>query len=264
MGVGRRLRQAREAQGLSMAQVAACTKIPVRQLAALEAEEYEALPGGIFVRGHIRAAAKAVGLDPADLTEHYLEETRPSPVAGAAELEDDGPRLRMAPEPDAPRRPKGHLVAALVILLSIVLALAWFGRERDAPPSSRNGDGTGTVMASLASPSRRSTQTAEPQGVGTSGIMPRGEDADGVPLHFTAKRVCWLALTVDGHRLAYRMLQKGETVTAHMQQRVAVRTGDAGALLVSAGQGGAKPLGASGAVANVEFTPGDYKRLLGQ
>ncbi len=78
--------------------------------------------------------------------------------------------------------------------------------------------------------------------------MPRGQDADGVPLHFTAKRICWLALTVDGHRLAYRMLQEGETVTAHMQQRVAVRTGDAGALLVSVGQGGAKPLGAPGAV----------------
>src|SRR5688500_13656734 len=128
MGVGRRLRQARETRGLSMAEVAASTKIPVRQLAALEAEEYEALPGGIFVRGHIRAAATAVGLDPVDLTEHYQEETRPSPVAPSEIVEDPGPRLRMAAEPDD-RKPKGHLVAALVILLSIVLALAWFGRE---------------------------------------------------------------------------------------------------------------------------------------
>ena len=119
-------------------------------------------------------------------------------------------------------------------------------------------------MTPLASASRRSTQIGEPQAVGTIGIMPRGQDAAGVPLHFTAKRVCWLALTVDGHRVAYRMLQKGETVTAHMQQRAAVRTGDAGALLLSVGQGAAKPLGASGAVANVEFTPGDYGRLLGQ
>jgi cytoskeleton protein RodZ len=262
MGVGRRLRQARETRGLSMAQVAASTKIPVRQLAALEAEEYDALPGGIFVRGHIRAAAKAVGLDPADLTEHYQEETRPSPVAATPELvEDHGPRLRMAAEPVEPK-PKGHLVAALVILLSIVLALAWFGRERDAPPSSRNDGAMGPASPVLASASRASV--GEPVSVGTIGTMPQGQDPEGVPLHFRAQRACWLALTVDGHRIAYRMLQEGETVTAHMQQRAAVRTGDAGAVLVSVGHRAAKPLGAPGAVRNVEFTPADYARLLGQ
>ena len=257
------MRQAREARGLSTAQVAASTKIPVRQLAALEAEEYDALPGGIFVRGHIRAAAKAVGLDPADLTEHYQEETRPSPVAASAptpELaEDHGPRLRMAAEPEEPK-PKGHLVAALVILLSIVLALAWFGREREAPPSSRDNGETGPSSPALASAS----QVGEPQAMGTIGTLPRGLDPAGVPLQFRAQRVCWFALTVDGHRIAYRMLQEGETVTAHMQQRAAVRTGDAGALLLSVGHRAAKPLGAPGAARSVEFTPADYARLLGQ
>jgi cytoskeleton protein RodZ len=265
MGVGRRLRQAREARGLSMAEVAASTKIPVRQLASLEAEEYDALPGGIFVRGHIRAAAKAVGLDPADLTEHYQEETRPSPVAATPELvEDPGPRLRMAAEPDAPKpKPKGHLVAALVILLSIVLALAWFGRDRDARPSSRIDGGRGR-SSSVASASQPSTPIVEPQTVGTIGTMPRGQDPQGVPLQFIAQRGCWLALTVDGRRISYRMLQEGERVTAHMQQRAAVRTGDAGALLLSVGHGAAKPLGAPGAVRKVEFTPRDYARVLGQ
>jgi transcriptional regulator with XRE-family HTH domain len=268
MGVGRRLRQAREARGLSMAQVAASTKIPLRQLAALEAEEYDTLPGGIFARGHIRAAAKAVGLDPADLTEHYHEETGPSSGvsnAPAPEVaEDHGPRLRMAAEPDE-SRPKGQLVAALVILLSIVLALAWFGRERDVPPSSRNDGGGGPLMAALAATSDAPPRIGEPQAVGTIGTMPRGlVPDDGVPLHLRAQRVCWLALTVDGHRLAYRMLQEGETVTARMHQRAAVRTGDAGALLLSVGQGPARPLGASGAVRSIEFTPDDYGRLLGR
>ena len=267
MGVGRRLRQAREARGLSMTQVAASTKIPVRQLAALEAEEYETLPGGIFVRGHIRAAATAVGLDPADLTEHYQEEMRPSGVvtgaAGAELPEDHGPRLRMAADPAEPR-PKGHLLAAIVILLSIVLALAWFGRERDTPPSSRNDRGAGTEIAALASASRTPPKIDEPLGVGTIGTMPDGMEADGVPVHLRAQRVCWLAFTVDGHRIAYRMLGEGETVTARMHQRAAVRTGDAGALLLSIGQGPARPLGARGAARNVEFTPDDYGRLLGR
>jgi cytoskeleton protein RodZ len=267
MGVGRRLRQAREARGLSMAHVAESTKIPIRQLAALEAEEYGALPGGIFVRGHIRAAAKAVGLDPAELTEHYREETSPSPVVasgGPPEIADDpGPRLRMAPEP-VEHRPRGHLVAALVILVSIVLALAWFGRERDAPPSSRHDGGAGPAGPVLASVSGRPASPGQPQAVGTIGTVPRGEDADGMSLTFKAQRVCWLALTVDDHRIAYRMLEEGEAVTARMRRHAAVRTGDAGALLVSIDGRAAQPLGASGAVRNVEFTRDDHGRLLGR
>ena len=107
MGVGRRLRHARETKGLSMAEVAARTKIPLRQLAALEAEEYGTLPGGIFVRGHIRATAKAVGLDPAEVTEHFEEETKPPDVVVVPPDSPDGdrgPRLRMAAEP-RPARP---------------------------------------------------------------------------------------------------------------------------------------------------------------
>ena len=94
--------------------------------------------------------------------------------------------------------------------------------------------------------------------------MPRGQDADGVPLHFRAQRVCWLALTVDGHRIAYRMLQEGETVTAHMQQRAAVRTGDAGALLLSIGQGRRSRWERRGAVAKRRVHAGRLRRLLGR
>ena len=99
MGVGSWLRQAREAKGLSIGEVAARTKIPPRHLAALEAEEYEKVPGGIFVRGHLRATATAVGLDPAEVTELFAEETAPPPPPVDDEPGEQGPRLRMAAEP---------------------------------------------------------------------------------------------------------------------------------------------------------------------
>jgi cytoskeleton protein RodZ len=225
---------------LSIAEVAARTKIPLRQVSALEAEDYDQIPGGIFVRGHIRAAAKAVGLDPSELTAHFEEEIAPPPPivpsgGPAGEVEDHRPRLRMAAEPPE-SRPNGHLIAALLILISIVLAIAWFGRERDQPPSSRNGAPAGTAMAASIPGSNVSTHSGEPRAVGTIGTTSaaRGHTG-GVRLSFEAQRVCWLALTVDGQRVAYRMLEQGETVTAHMRQRAAVRTGDAGALLVSVG-----------------------------
>lgn len=262
MGVGRWLRHAREKRGLSMAEVAARTKIPLRQLAALEAEEYGTLPGGIFVRGHIRATAKAVGLDPTEVTEHFEEETKPPAVVAVPPESpegDRGPRLRMAAE-SRQSKPNRHMVAALLILLSIVLAIAWFGRERDAAPSSQNEAASQGRVAALDVPGSAADPAQEPRAVVTTGQL-NGDRPDGVMVLLEAQRVCRVSLTVDGQRVSYRM-QPGERVTAQMHQRAAVRTGDAGALMLSIAGGPPQPLGAAGAIANIEFTPDDYSRLI--
>jgi cytoskeletal protein RodZ len=263
MGVGRRLRQAREARGLSVGEVATRTKIPTRQLAALEAEDYGKLPGGIFVRGHVRAAAQAVGLDPAELAEHFEEEVSPRPlplVSPPAEAaEERGPRLRMAAEP-RPSRASSHLVAALVIVVSIVLAIAWLGRGRDAPPASRQGPAPSP--AARAAPGAGGTPGAGPVAVGITGTVTGGGPATaGVALALEATRVCWLALTVDGQRVAYRMLQPGDVVTAHMRRSATLRTGDAGALRISVDGRAARPLGPAGAVRSIDLTPENLQEL---
>jgi cytoskeleton protein RodZ len=261
MGVGRRLRQAREGRGLSVAEVAARTKIPMRQLTCIEGEDYDQVPGGIFVRGHIRAMARVVGLDPFEVTEHFDEEMRPRPPVIPAQQDEEnrGPRLRMAAEPAGPR-PNGHLIAAAVIIvLSIVFAIAWFGRARDLPPSSRHDAAPGQPRMAMAAPVPvGSTGTDDPRPVGTTGLSA----ADGLALSLRAQRVCWLSLTVDGQRVAYRMLQEGDVVSARVHQRASVRTGDAGALLLSVGGRPAKPLGAPGTVRTLEFRPEDVKRLV--
>jgi cytoskeletal protein RodZ len=261
MGVGRRLRQAREARGLSTSEVAARTKIPAWQLAALEAEEYERLPGGIFVKGHIRATAHVVGLDPAELSAHFDEEMSPPPelpVRAPIGVVDDGRlRLRMAMEtPDAPPRPMGRLLAAGLIVISIVVAIVWFGRDRGLPPASR----VETPATAMASDATSAPAPAAPVAVGTIGVTrARARDA-GVTISLEAQRVCWVALTVDDQRVAYRMLQPGEKVNAHMRRHAALRTGDAGALLMSIGNGPARAVGAPGAARTIEFTPEDYQR----
>ena len=60
---GERLREAREAQGLSLAEIAARTRIPVRQLEAIEASNYAALPSITYSVGFAKAYARAVGAD---------------------------------------------------------------------------------------------------------------------------------------------------------------------------------------------------------
>ena len=70
MSAGQQLRDARLGCGLSIAEVANRTKINHRQIEALEAEQYERLPGGVFIRGYVRALAPIVGLNPDDVMDN--------------------------------------------------------------------------------------------------------------------------------------------------------------------------------------------------
>src|SRR5690348_2649387 len=63
IGVERELREAREASGMTLAQVAAETRIPQRHLVAIEAGEFDRLPGRTYAVGFSRTYAKLLGLD---------------------------------------------------------------------------------------------------------------------------------------------------------------------------------------------------------
>lgn len=65
--VGEILKQARLAQGISMVQVAARTKIQVKYLRAVEENRLDRLPAATFAKGFIRNYARVVGKDPESL-----------------------------------------------------------------------------------------------------------------------------------------------------------------------------------------------------
>lgn len=71
---GSRLRAAREAAGLSQADIAARTKIPERHIASIEAGEYDALAGRSYATGFSRTYARAVGLDAEALVQQVRDE----------------------------------------------------------------------------------------------------------------------------------------------------------------------------------------------
>ena len=64
IGPGRMLAQLRGEQKLSVADVAQRLKYGARQIEALEAEEFDKLPGGTFIRGMVRGYARLLDTDP--------------------------------------------------------------------------------------------------------------------------------------------------------------------------------------------------------
>ena len=109
--VAQQLVQAREAQGISLEEIATKTFIPMRALKALESGETFKLPEPIFVQGFIRRYAKLVGLDGDALAKEIPLNTEPV----AVDLIKEAPRpplvdvirnqLSREPVPDKVMRP---------------------------------------------------------------------------------------------------------------------------------------------------------------
>jgi len=112
-GCGARLRQAREAAGLSLEQAARRVHLTTRVLNALEAEAWEQIGAPIFVRGHLRSYAQILGLDAHELLEqaHLSQLQSPTLHSGMAE---DVYSAEMRP----------HIGRSLLIALAILVLAA--------------------------------------------------------------------------------------------------------------------------------------------
>jgi cytoskeleton protein RodZ len=68
---GERLKRERELREVSLEEITAATRIAPRFLEALENEEWDQLPGGVFNRGFVRSVARYLGLNEEALLGEY-------------------------------------------------------------------------------------------------------------------------------------------------------------------------------------------------
>jgi cytoskeleton protein RodZ len=122
---GKVLAAQREALGWTVEQVAEQLKLAVRQVVALEAGDYSALPGPAVVRGFVRAYAKVVKLDAAPLVAQIpLDE--PVPQAGATLRRDKPASFSEVRFPTHGRRSQLPLLPiAVIVIVVAALAAAW-------------------------------------------------------------------------------------------------------------------------------------------
>ena len=123
-GFGAMLRAAREAQGISLGDMAVRSRLSVAQVRALEEEDVAALPEPVYVRAFIRGCAHSLGLDPQALSEDYMN--RYGRRGGAAEhgqipLTDPSREEVINSTP----RHRGLKVALLALLVAVVSAGIW-------------------------------------------------------------------------------------------------------------------------------------------
>lgn len=71
--LGEKLKQAREARGVSISEIAEQTRISSHYLEAIESDDYRTLPGGIFNKGFVKSYAKYVGVDEQEALQDYAK-----------------------------------------------------------------------------------------------------------------------------------------------------------------------------------------------
>ena len=124
---GRTLAAQREAMGWTVEQVADQLKLAVRQVVALEAGDYAALPGPAVVRGFVRAYAKIVKLDAAPLVAMIaLDTPAPSDATGTTLRRDKPASFSEVRFPTHGKRAPLPLVPiAVVVVVIAAAAAAW-------------------------------------------------------------------------------------------------------------------------------------------
>ncbi len=67
------LKHERELRGVALEEIAETTKIHIRFLEALENNDFDNMPGEVFVKGYIRSYAKVIGFDSEEMVNAYDE-----------------------------------------------------------------------------------------------------------------------------------------------------------------------------------------------
>lgn len=136
---GPALHAARTEAGQTVEQVSARTRVRAAVLRDLEAGDLSSSGGVVYARGHVRAVAQALGVDPAPLLEAFDTDAgrTPDPVPDpphlpAARTGSLGVPAATRPERSAPRW-GGALVAALSVLVLLLVVGTVTGGEDRAP-----------------------------------------------------------------------------------------------------------------------------------
>jgi len=89
------LASVRKQSGLNLEEIARTTRIAPRYLQAIEAEEFSALPGGVYNISYIRQYARAIGYSEAALLDQYYARKAEEPTPVLTLRQSSRPKTRL-------------------------------------------------------------------------------------------------------------------------------------------------------------------------
>jgi cytoskeleton protein RodZ len=258
---GERLKRERELREVPMEEITMATRIGPRFLEALENEDWDKLPGGVFNRGFVRSIARYLGLD----EEAFLAEYDLAHNAHAQLMEQ-----KHAAQKAENRIPQTPLWVPVVFVLAVLLILAgliyggifaWHRYVKHPSASSTSQAPPSTVV-----PAQPVAATAPaPDGATPASPVPTTTESAEVPLDLSvsASRLTQLTIQADGATVFNGPLAPGQNRHFPAKSEFVVTAADSSAVLLELNGEAMPPLGAPGASGtmtlsrkNLRSTPG--------
>ena len=234
--VGERLRSAREEKGLSLDDVAAQTRIPLRHLTAIETADWDSLPAPTYTIGFAKSYASAVGLDRTEIGNQLREEM------GGQRFTSNSADV-FEPADPARTMPKGLVIGAIVAVIVLIALMSWLNKRSLEQPEPTTNAATAETSSPAPTPANQAPTPPAPAA------------AQG-PVVLTATAPAWIQVTDQGKTLFEGMLQPGQTYNVPPTAVAPMlKAGKPEALRVTVGAATAPPIGPPGKVTTVSLAP---------
>ena len=266
---GERMRREREMRGIKLEEIAESTKIGKRNLVALEQEQFDQLPGGIFNKGFVRAYAKYLGLDEEQTVNDFLAASANYDQPAALQPPPTSWVKPPAMPSDEALRRRSRLWALLAAVLLVGGFLGWFywknhqrGEAADQPQAIKSATDNSTTIKSDPPQASSNPEGSPPQVAGnltpadastTPKAAPTPAKAGPFTVKIQAKEDTWVGVTSDGKQVMDIVIPAGQERIIHARQELVLRTGNAGGIEVAHNGVAVPPLGQPGEVKTLTF-----------
>ena len=239
--IGAYLGQVRQEKSIRVEEIAAKTLIRQTFLEALEEGRFEDLPEPIYVQGFIRRYGDILGLDGTSLARSFAINFF------LFDSENDSSNVEKKP----------NLYIPLAVPYILLLAAASFGlfyilNPRRPTQGVSQKQNSSIVAKQKAAPIPK---VAKPTTLPSLTASPNVNTNSTVEVTLELQDKSWLQVKEDGKTTFEGNLEKGDRKTWTAKKQLTIRSGNAGAVLVTANKKEPKILGNVGTIKEVTFTP---------
>jgi len=264
LSVGKVLRGARLLQQLDLPTVSVRTKISVRYLELIEADDRRSLPSGFFYKSFVDQYARFLGLDTLEINaevDRLLSADAPLPLPGYESVVS----RNVPPMKSSPRIAKGRAWASLAALVAVVLGCTGIYSLWHQGKLASFRDSLEKVRRSITPPqtavsvvSNQKPASYEKPATPEESASPAASGYK-VLLNLMAREATWLSVSSEGKKLFSGVLAANQSTTVEGKESATMKVGNAAGLEVRFNGKLLGPLGGRGQVLVVVFTPDKFE-----
>lgn len=229
VGIGSRLRAAREDQDLSIEETAWRTRMRPELLRAIESEDFGDVEHRSSVRTHLASYARFLGMDPVELMAAFESGVGDAAPSSIEELDR---QTRESKKPPRPKWVAAAVVSAVLLAAGASLGILGGQDERPAAPNDR-----ASVAPLPTIPSTVSAAEAR------------------VRLRVTASSDTSISITADGRQVFDAVLVAGKERTFRAADELEIVSSDGGTITLRFNGENLGPAGIEGEVFRARFGP---------